>query len=191
MNSRDIEDKLEKDNITLKEHILKLQQTIKNIKSEMMTGDSREESNSTTQKINDSLQKTSKPINKNINQISDKYAKINLFEEDDDHLKFSFNVKDEKRNNSIEKLKEEKSKTNIYKDNFNKLRKENEIIEKTEKLKKESNLNKKYSDTNQDEILKLQKNIRNNFTSDMNHKNKRIIINKHSEDERELIEGIK
>ena len=103
MNSRDLEDKLEKDNITLKEHILKLQQTIKHIKSEMMTGDSREENNSTIKKHNDSLQKTSKQINKNINPHSEKYSQINLNEEDDDHLKFSFNVKAENRNNSNEK----------------------------------------------------------------------------------------
>ena len=52
-------------------------------------------------------------------------------------------------------------------------------------------MNKKYSDSNQEEIIKLQKNIRNNYINDMNQKSKKIMSNKLGEEEKEFIEGNK
>jgi hypothetical protein len=181
MNPRELEEKLEKDNLTLKEHILKLQQTIKQIKSEIMTGDSREEVLPTNKK-----QADSSDIRNKTNYKDKKFIPENIIQHDkdedrdDNNLKFSFNVRDEKvsekRKNSQEKIKEEKNKTNtnnIYKDNFTKIRKEKEILEKTEKLKKESNLGKKYFDANKEEILKFQKNLRNNNYLNVNEQKSR------------------
>ena len=191
MNPRELEEKLEKDNLTLKEHILKLQQTIKQIKSEMMKEDSGEEVTTMNKKQVHSL------VSKNKNNLKDKKNspeknknyEVEEFRGDDDNLKFSFNVRDEKlpekRKNSQENIKEDK-KNNIYKENLIKLRKEKEIIEKTEKLKKDNNLKKKYSDDYKEEILKFQRNLRNNdhlSLNDQNFKKDKYDSNNNKEEE--------
>lgn len=187
MNPRELEEKLEKDNLTLKEHILKLQQTIKQIKSEMMKEDSGEEEATLNKKQVHSLVSRNKNNLKDRKNSPDKMKNNRVKEErDDDNLKFSFNVRDEKlsekRKNSQENIKEDK-KNNIYKENLIKLRKEKAIIEKTEKLKKDTNLRNKYSNDNKEEILKFQKNLSHLSLNDHNYKKDKYESNNNREEQ--------
>merc|ERR1712232_466600 len=91
MDPKILEEKLEKDNLTLKEHILKLQNTIKNIKSDINHNNT---SNLNTLTNETSLIKDNSPKNQNLKQ--------NLKEENSDDeindLKFSFkNIKVEQK----------------------------------------------------------------------------------------------
>lgn len=178
MDPKDLEDKLEKDNLTLKEHILKLQSTIKNIKTEL----SNTNNNNTTY-VNTLSHLDDFPKNKNLKKESPKQnnsKKTNIMEDSDDeinHLKFSFkNIKAEqklidenkrKKETTDFKKDEENPKTfknkklsneveesnvynpsHFYKDNLQKLKNEKDLIRKMERVKDNTNLRKKYDNNN-------------------------------------------
>lgn len=163
MDPRELEEKLERDNLTLKEHIMKLQNTIKHIKTEIVSNSTNNEKDSNNHK--------SKGFN------DQKY--------EDNYLKFSFNnntgcnyndsgkkiiENTGNRNISIERekynfsnTKENIMKKNIYHENFEKLRKEKDIIVQMENVKKKANLRKNFSDEeiDENEIDKFHQNYNN------------------------------
>jgi len=132
MDPKELEDKLEKDNLTLKEHILKLQNTIKNIKTELSNTNNNTTYINTLSQIDISTIKNSKiespKYNGKLNNKDDSDEEIN-------NLKFSFkNIKAE------QKLLEE-----------NKRKRENDLIKNNNKKAEETNLHlkskNKYDDT--------------------------------------------
>ena len=188
MDPRELEEKLERDNLTLKEHISKLQNTIKQIKSEIV-GNNNSYSN-----------ETSTPLVEK-REIRNKNKK-ELEEKDNNHLKFSFNnnctahssgnnnshnaskfykysedeeeasvnysekkkiirgeLTNEKNEKSDKFLKNAKLEAkfeippnkNVYQNNLDKLRKEKDIIQQMETVKKKANLKKKFDDDDLDE----------------------------------------
>ncbi len=157
MDPKELEEKLERDNLTLKEHIMKLQNTIKHIKTEIVSNNNNDKEYSHVHK--------SKPLN------DQKY--------EDNYLKFSFNNNTgnnfndnglkylENNRKSIEReksnTKENIMKKNIYHDNFEKLRKEKDIITQMENVKKKANLRKNFSDEeiDENEIDKFHQNYNN------------------------------
>lgn len=208
MDPKELEEKLERDNLTLKEHIFKLQNTIKQIKSEIVKGDKDSETQNNSGIKNNYIGKgiqNSKYTTKNNSPKREDslrnylYEKTNKFDNltEDHHLKFSFNNNqtvdsnnynfenslyslnnDKKKNipkaeNSITSknnsiisntkeslpLQKNKVKSNFYQENLERIRKEKEIVEKMETVKKKANLKKNYNDDelNNEEINKFHK----------------------------------
>jgi hypothetical protein len=96
MDPKELEEKLERDNLTLKEHIMKLQNTIKQIKSEIV--------NNPDNVCNVSnISNVISPIEKKENQRN-KLKSSNDLDEKDNDLKFSFNntgnIQNQNHNNS-------------------------------------------------------------------------------------------
>jgi len=181
MDPKELEEKLERDNLTLKEHIFKLQNTIKQIKTEILTGDKEHETYLTNKNLS---------VGKNNSKdLDDQISNLNRnLVNDDNHLKFSFNNKNNQvtdsksitslTNENLIKLKSNsyspnnptgekdfniennKIKKNIYQENFHRIRKEKEILEKMETVKKKANLKKNFDDEDidQDEINRFHKN---------------------------------
>lgn len=118
MDPKELEDKLEKDNLTLKEHILKLQNTIKNIKTELSNTNNNTTYVNTLSQIDISTIKNSKVESPKNN------GKLNNKDESDEeinNLKFSFkNIKAEQKLLLEEnKRKKENSYKNKKDDNLN------------------------------------------------------------------------
>ncbi len=123
MDTKELEDKLEKDNLTLKEHILKLQNTIKNIKTELSNTNNNTTYVNTLSQIDISTIKNSKVESPKNN------GKLNMKDDSDEeinNLKFSFkNIKA-----AEQKLLEE-----------NKRKREDKLTNKNNKKDEEANLN--------------------------------------------------
>lgn len=124
MDSKELEDKLEKDNLTLKEHILKLQNTIKNIKTELSNTNNNTTYVNTLSQIDISTIKNSKiesPKNNGKQNIKDDS------DEEINSLKFSFkNIKAEQKLLEENKRKRENALNNN--NNFIKNKKDEEAI---------------------------------------------------------------
>lgn len=86
MDPKELEEKLERDNLTLKEHIMKLQNTIKQIKSEIVNNPENICNVSNTG-INNGCNSVSKIKENQRNKIKSS----NDLDEKDNYLKFSFN----------------------------------------------------------------------------------------------------
>jgi hypothetical protein len=156
MDHRELEEKLERDNFTLKEHIMKLQNTIKQIKGEINTNDySRISYNHKEDKSNKA----------NKNQHND--LREHLYEEHE-NLKFSFNSKPNITEEYSTCSKKEDRSNNFYQENLKKIRQEREMIKKMEDVKKKANIKKNYSEEDSDdgEIERFHKNFRKRRASD-------------------------
>jgi hypothetical protein len=225
MNPRELEDKLERDNLTLKEHIQKLQETIKQIKSEISSGNDIKEgesfsnynnlnnknnkklniSNKINTNVNSNINLTKKSSQNNSHLINDNSESISDYlnhihnreiEEDSSHLKFSFNNENNNKNeiNSNINLnpctnESKEMKKHIYHDNFDKIRKEKEVIDKIEKMKKTVNLKKKYSDGEDEdekksELYKFHQMMKVQKNNGIGNKNTLTAVNR-SDDEME------
>lgn len=127
----DLEQKLIKDNMTLKDHINNLQKTIKKLKTEMAEDSKNTLTNQTLKSINNDRESSSEKLDKE--HFEDEEEE----EEDSHHLKFSFNNSQKKNNENIH-LEEPKitKKANIYKESITKSRKDNTNLNKMEKLKR-------------------------------------------------------
>lgn len=136
LSAQELEEKLEKDNLTLKEHILKLQSTIKQIKSDLIPNDNN---------------------NNNNNIKGNKKNKYNT--EEEHHLKFSFNGVKQQNESEVNNCITETIDTtkNKYKDNFEKLKESNKHLRKTESFKNSADIDTKISLNNnyQPEIVKF------------------------------------
>jgi hypothetical protein len=150
MDHRELEEKLEKDNITLKEHIMKLQNTIKQIKGEITSTDLDHKTKSIEKKPN-------KKNKESIHKASD----------DEEHLKFSFN----NTNMQVPEAKQEERRVpnkpgNLYQENLQKIRNEKDTVLKMEQVKRKANIRRKYSDDSDSEINKFHKNYKERRMSD-------------------------
>jgi hypothetical protein len=172
---KELEEKLERDNLTLKAHIQKLQDTIKQIKSEINHDEKATKSSFSSKTI----QKNNKNVTSNLsssNNLKREESPPSMTESRNtnhelNNLKFSFNnIQKEKtdHNNNIShenlnpKIKQSPNnkKKNFYQENTEKLRKEKEMIEKMQTVKKKANIQKTYSEEEADfdEINKFHNN---------------------------------
>ena len=117
MNSNDIEEKLERDNLTIKEQILNLQNTIKKLKKDMLSSKESKQFQEDENKYQNII--TNSNINSNTNNIIDdeNENEKERERERERQLKFSFN----------NRMFQQENKNNINEDNNN-FNNENEEI---------------------------------------------------------------
>jgi hypothetical protein len=113
MNSNDIEEKLERDNLTIKEQILNLQNTIKKLKKDMLSSKESKQFQEDENKYQNII--TNSNINSNTNKIIDDENEKE--KERERQLKFSFN----------NRMFQQENKNNMNEDNNN-FNNENEEI---------------------------------------------------------------
>jgi hypothetical protein len=152
MDHRELEEKLEKDNVTLKEHIMKLQNTIKQIKGEITTAEVEHKGRAVVgKKFKDSVRKSS---------------------DDEEHLKFSFNNtnmqgNDEKHIDRKVVVRANNAKPgNLYQEGLQKIRNEKDTVLRMEQVKRNANIRKGYSDDSDNELNKFHKNYKERRMSD-------------------------
>jgi len=154
MDPKELEDKLEKDNLTLKEHILKLQNTIKNIKSELSHTNNNTTYVNTLSQIDISTIKNSKIESPKNN------GKLNIKDDSDEeinNLKFSFkNIKAEQKLLEENRRKREAATKN---------KQEEENINAKNKFNNEiDNTKNKYEFEKKDDIIKNDHVYKNNLS---------------------------
>lgn len=201
MDAKDLEEKLEKDNLTLKEHIFKLQNTIKNIKSELGNTNVNTTYVNTLSQIDISTIKNSKLESPKNN------GKGNLKEDSDDeinNLKFSFkNIKAEhklleenkrKREAAAAQYshdkKEEDEFPNRYKINpYNNIEKDKALInnnnnneKSTNNIHNSNNKNHIYKDNfsklkNEKDIIEKMENVRSSSNLKKKYDNLELDVN--------------
>jgi hypothetical protein len=171
LDPRELEEKLERDNLTLKEQISKLQSTIKQIKSEITAGNPISNKNETKEdnhlkfSFNGNNYKQEFAGN-NHNSSNNIYSNITCKSVKPNCLKETTPKKESEHQNHNHNNhnKDLKLKKNIYSDNLEKIRKEKQIINEMEEFKKRANLKKTFSDEELDgtkEINKFHKNYKN------------------------------
>jgi hypothetical protein len=202
MDPKLLEEKLEKDNITLKEHILKLQNTIKNIKSEINYNNSSSYINSISNiETSTNKSKNNSPKNKIKTNIN-----INLKDDNSDeeinNLKFSFkNIKNEQKLLQEKRKKRQmliKSTEGIKEENFENEEKENENykINNNNINNNQRNFNHIYKDNfskikNEKNLIEKMENVRNlsniktTFNNYGNHSHSHNNNNSNSDSEKE------
>lgn len=180
MDPRELEEKLEKDNLTLKEHIQKLQNTIKHIKSEIIIKDEYEDKEHANKKYKNTKEnKSTTNKNKISPAVKDKHKEqIPMLQEDygdhDNDLKFSFNDKEkiskgnphlniEEEDLYLDRKLNDTKKKNIYQENIDKLRKEKDLINRMESIKFQTKKNFS-NDVSTEELRKFQDYVVNRHT---------------------------